>query len=165
MIFKIAYLSKIAANQSNKAMKLKTLTLTSKKLMAKYKSVMLVDDNQIDNYINEMIIKGSGFAENVFVFSGSISMLDFFKNLKSIKPLSDDMLPAYIFMDINMPILDGFQLLDEFEEFGLFPSDDIKIVVLTTSKNPIDLKKAKQYNKIVKYLVKPLSEEDLNGLD
>ena len=84
----------------------------------KHKSVMLVDDSEIDNYINEMIIKGSGFAENVFSYSGAMSSLDFFKNIKAINKLSSDLLPTYLFLDIDMPVLDGFQFLDEFVEFA-----------------------------------------------
>ena len=100
---------------------------------AKHRSVMLVDDNQIDNYINEMIIKGTGFAENVFSYSGAMSSLDFFKNIKAISKLSKELLPSYLFLDINMPILDGFQFLDEFSEFSPLLKQEIKIVILTTS--------------------------------
>lgn len=132
---------------------------------AKHRSVMLVDDNQIDNYINEMIIKGTGFAENVFSYSGAMSSLDFFKNIKAISKLSKELLPSYLFLDINMPILDGFQFLDEFAEFSPLLKQEIKIVILTTSANPTDIKKARNYNGVVKFLHKPLTEQDLYNLN
>lgn len=136
-----------------------------KKQGPRHKSVMLVDDSEIDNYINEMIIKGSGFAENVFSYSGAMSSLDFFKNIKAISKLSKDLLPSYLFLDINMPVLDGFQFLDEFTEFSPLLKQEIKIVILTTSANPTDIKKAAKYNKVVKFLHKPLTEQDLHNLN
>ena len=131
----------------------------------KHKSVMLVDDSEIDNYINEMIIKGSGFAENVFSYSGAMSSLDFFKNIKAINKLSSDLLPTYLFLDIDMPVLDGFQFLDEFVEFAPLLKQEIKIVILTTSANPIDIKRARKYDEVVKFLHKPLTETDLCNLN
>ncbi|MFY9310326.1 MAG: response regulator [Bacteroidia bacterium] len=139
--------------------------MKTKRQEPRYKSVMLVDDNQIDNYINEMIIKGSGFAENVFSYSGAMSSLDFFKNIRAIHKLSNELLPTYLFLDINMPVLDGFQFLDEFAEFSPLLKQEIKIVILTTSANPIDIKKAAKYGEVVKFLRKPLTEEDLSRLN
>lgn len=130
-----------------------------------HKSVMLVDDSEIDNHINEMMIKGSGFAENVFRYSGAMSSLDFFKNIKAISKISSELLPSYLFLDINMPVLDGFQFLEEFSEFSPLLKKEIKIVILTTSANPSDIKKAAKYNVVTKFLHKPLTEKDLSNLN
>ena len=130
----------------------------------KYKSVMLIDDNDIDNFINEKMIKSACFSENVYVHTSVKSALEFFKNLSSIKEIPDGLIPSYIFLDINMPILDGFHFLEEFENSSFEFNPKIKIVMLTTSLNPCDLEKTKPYKNVIKYLYKPLIEDDLDKL-
>ena len=131
---------------------------------SKHKVVMLIDDNDIDNFINEKMIKASYFAENVYVHSSAKSALEFLKNISSIKNTPPDLIPAYIFLDINMPILDGFHFLEEFENFSDAFKSSMKIAMLTTSLNPSDLERTKPYKSVVKYLYKPLIENDLEGL-
>lgn len=132
---------------------------------SKYKSVMIIDDCEIDTFINEMIIKGAGFAETVFKHNGAIGSLEFFKNIEMMKNFSTELLPSIIFLDINMPILDGFQFLDEFNNLSKLINKDIKIVLLSSSAHPSDIKKACEYKQIVKFLHKPLTEEDLRNLN
>lgn len=131
---------------------------------SKHKTVMLVDDSEIDNYINELIMKGTGFAENILKYSGAVSSLDFFKNLEILSSVSPELVPSYLFLDINMPVLDGFQFLDEFSNFSAKLKKEIKIVILSTSSNSIDIKKSRNYSQVVKFLQKPLRKEDLNKL-
>lgn len=131
----------------------------------KHKTVMLIDDNEIDNFINEKIIKACLFAENVYVHTSSKSALEFFKNIASAQnQLPKDFLPSYIFLDINMPLLDGFHFLDEFEKFPDGFKKDIKVVMLTTSLNPSDVDKSAGYKSVAKFLHKPLTENELQNL-
>lgn len=139
--------------------------MKAKKNTFKYKSVMLIDDNDIDNFINEKMIKSSYFSENVHIHTSVKSALEFFKNLSSIKNIPHGLIPNYIFLDINMPILDGFHFLEEFNNFSYGFVPKIKIVMLTTSLNPSDLEKTKSYKNVVNYLYKPLIEDDLDRLE
>lgn len=136
-----------------------------KKVQSKYKAVMLIDDNEIDNYVNEIIIKKNGFAENVYKHSGGVSSLEFFENLEILTTVSKELFPSYLFLDINMPVLDGFQFLDEFINFLKSLKKEVKIVILSTSENPIDIEKASRYNEVVKFLHKPLTAMDLSNLN
>ncbi|CAN5525493.1 response regulator [soil metagenome] len=130
----------------------------------KYKSVMLIDDNDIDNFINEKMIRSSNFAENVYINTSVNSALEFFKNLAHITNIPEGLLPSYIFLDINMPILDGFHFLEEFLNLNIDFTKKIKIVMLTTSLNPSDLEKTKPYKNVIAYLYKPLIQADLEKL-
>jgi CheY-like chemotaxis protein len=132
---------------------------------SKYKSIMLIDDNEIDNFINEKLIKAYYFAENVYVHTSTKSALEFLKNVEvTISAMPEELIPSHILLDINMPILDGFHFLDEFEKFAEPLKNRIKIVMLTTSLNPMDIEKSKNYKHVVKFLHKPLTESELSQL-
>lgn len=136
-----------------------------KKTDSKYKSVMIVDDCEIESYINEIIIKKAGFAEKVYKHSGAVGSLEFLKNIEMLNFTAFDLLPSVVFLDINMPILDGFQFLDELNNFSTPLNKEIKIVILSSSSNPSDIKRASQYKQVVKFLHKPLRKEDLNNIN
>jgi len=131
----------------------------------KNKSIMLIDDNDIDNFINEKLIKAYYFAENVYVHTSTKSALEFLKNIEvTLQEIPEDLIPSHLLLDINMPILDGFHFLDEFEKFTPELKKKIKIIMLTTSLNPMDIEKSKNYKHVVKFLHKPLTESELAQL-
>ena len=84
-----------------------------KKPTSKYNSVMLIDDNEIDNFINQKMIEGCNFAERIYVHTSGKSAIEFLCNLARIKEVPEELIPEIIFVDINMPIMDGFQFLEE----------------------------------------------------
>ena len=129
------------------------------------KSVMIIDDNDIDNFINERIIKSSLFSENVYVHTSAKSALEFLKNLESVKDIPKEIIPSYIFLDLNMPIMDGFQFMDAFQKFSTTFQSSIKIVILTTSLNPSDVETSKKFKQNIKFLYKPLNETMLKEIE
>ena len=131
---------------------------------APYKNVMLIDDNEIDNLINQKMIEASGITNNVYIHTGAKSGIEFLKNLEKLTELSDVVLPDIIFLDIDMPLMDGFQFLNEFEKLSAKTKDKCHIVMLTSSINPQDLDKSKGYIYVKRYLNKPLSHENLISL-
>jgi CheY-like chemotaxis protein len=131
---------------------------------APYKNVMLIDDNEIDNLINQKMIEASGITNNVYIHTGAKSAIEFLKNLEKLAELANEVLPDIIFLDIDMPLMDGFQFLDEFEKLSAKTKDKCKIVMLTSSINPQDLDKSKNYIYVRRYLNKPLSHENLISL-
>lgn len=136
----------------------------AKKLSYKYKSVMLIDDNDIDNFINKKMIKSSFFSENVYSHTSVTSALEFFKNLSAVQNIPEELIPSHIFLDINMPVLDGFHFLQEFQNLPYSFIPKIKIIMLTTSLNPSDLEKSKTYKNVVSFLYKPLIQADIEKL-
>jgi CheY-like chemotaxis protein len=130
----------------------------------KHNNIMLIDDSEIDNYINEHIIKGSLFAENIYIHTSVKSALEFFRNITICEEIIQKLIPSYIFLDMNMPIMDGFQFLDEFEKLNFEGKEDIDIIMLTSSVNPIDINKSKTYKSITDYHHKPLTENYLEKL-
>lgn len=130
----------------------------------RFKSVMLIDDNDIDNFINEKMIKANAFASNVYVHTSSKSALEFLKNIEILKAYPSELLPSYIFLDINMPIMDGFYFLEQFEKFSEEFRSSVKIAMLTTSSNESDMERVKPFKNVVAFINKPLVIKSLDSL-
>jgi CheY-like chemotaxis protein len=130
----------------------------------KYRTVMLIDDNEIDNLINQKMIEAAAITDNIYTHTGAKSAIEFLKNMEKLD-VSDKVLPDVIFLDIDMPLMDGFQFLDEFEKLGNVAKKKCNIVMLTSSINPQDFNRSKKYPNVKLYLNKPLSHESITKLE
>ena len=140
---------------------LNPMSQDNKKLFA----VMLVDDNEIDNLINQKMIEAANITENIFTHTGARSAIEFLKNCEKIQQTGvKNIMPEMIFLDIDMPLMDGFQFLDEFDKLSEETKKSCNVVMLTSSINPQDVNKSKKYSYVKKYINKPLSQENLQKL-
>ncbi|MCC6384713.1 MAG: response regulator [Bacteroidia bacterium] len=119
---------------------------------------MLIDDNEIDNFINERIIQTSGFAEQVIVKTSCDDALEF------LRTSAPENIPHVIFLDLTMPVKDGFAFLDEFNQFQDEIKKRSKVVVLSASISPEDINKASSNPYVIRYINKPLSEKYLEAI-
>ena len=131
----------------------------------KYHAVMLIDDNEIDNLINQKMIEAANITDHIFTHTGAKSAIEFLKNLEKIEGPAVNVLPDIIFLDIDMPLMYGFQFLDEFEKLNDATKEKCNIVMLTSSINPQDVNKSKKYTYVKKYINKPLTQENLEKLN
>jgi CheY-like chemotaxis protein len=125
---------------------------------------MLIDDNEIDNLINQKMIEAANITENIYTHTGAKSAIEFLKNMEKLD-VAEKVLPDVIFLDIDMPLMDGFQFLDEFEKLAQSTKTKCKIVMLTSSINPQDFNRSKKYENVKLYLNKPLSHESILSLN
>ncbi|WP_044241045.1 response regulator [Flexithrix dorotheae] len=119
--------------------------------------VMLVDDNDTDNFINNRIIELTSFAIRIEIKNSGKSALEYLENAKD----DPENLPDLIFLDINMPIVDGFVFLYEFEKFPDSIKKKCKIAILSSSDNKRDIDKIVDNDYVIKFITKPLTEEAL----
>jgi CheY-like chemotaxis protein len=122
--------------------------------------VMLVDDNDTDNFISKRIIEITKFAKRIEVKNSGKSALEYLER----EQFNAKNLPDIIFLDINMPIVDGFVFLFEFEMFPDEVKNKCKIVILSSSDNKRDIEKIIDNNYVVKFVTKPLTEQALNEI-
>ena len=151
-------------NSGSKAYFYTAFILTTTMAVKKYHTVMLIDDNEIDNLINQKMIEAASIAENIYTHTGAKSAIEFLRNMEKLE-VADKVLPDVIFLDIDMPLMDGFQFLDEFERLTNVAKKKCKIVMLTSSINPQDFNRSKKYENVRLYLNKPLSHDSIVKLE
>ena len=123
-------------------------------------TVMLVDDNDTDNFISKRIIVITKFSENVIVKNSGKSALDYLVENKEFP----DAIPDIIFLDINMPIVDGFVFLYEYEKFSNSVKDKCRVIILSSSDNKRDIDKIVNNDFVIKFVTKPLTEKTLEEI-
>lgn len=128
--------------------------------MNKIGTVMLVDDNDTDNFISKRIIEITKFSENVIVKNSGKSALDYLHENQE----SPNSIPDIIFLDINMPIVDGFVFLYEYEKFANSIKDKCRVIILSSSDNKRDIDKIVNNDFVIKFVTKPLTEKTLEEI-
>ena len=128
--------------------------------------VFCIDDDQITLTLCELVIQKAGFASQVIVAKNGKEGLAFFSSFFSVtkKGQGYDHAPQIIFLDLNMPVMNGWDFL---EDFLMKYSDRIpqtKVVILSSTVNPEDFSKANQYEIVIDFINKPLTIEGLNEL-
>jgi len=113
---------------------------------------MLIDDDDDDNYFHQIVINDMNITEHIEVVLNGEEALDFLKKENQTHP-------DIIFLDINMPKMNGWEFMEAYKE--LRPDQKAKVVVmmLTTSENPEDKKRAALYPQIIGFNSKPLTKE------
>lgn len=119
--------------------------------------VLLVDDNDTDNFISRRIIEITGFAGRVEVCNSGKVALDYLRdNLNNLENI-----PNLIFLDINMPVVDGFVFLYEFDKFPEAVKNKVRIAILSSSDNKRDIDKIVNNDHVINFITKPLMEDSL----
>ncbi len=127
---------------------------------ARFPVVMLVDDNELDNFINKKLLENEKFADTVIVHQSAQSALEELRKLEN----TSERLPQIIFLDIMMPHMDGFGFLEEISKLSDGIKKYSKIIMLSTSESFKDLNRANQSRYVYKFLNKPLNKLVLDAI-
>ena len=123
------------------------------------KNILLVDDDRIFNFLNEKTIASLGLVNEMHFASNGQQALELLERVKN----GELAMPDIIFLDLDMPIMNGYEFLEEFQHMDIPHKDLIVIVVLTSSADPKDLIRTKELG-IKYYFNKPLSKEEIRKL-
>jgi CheY-like chemotaxis protein len=132
--------------------------------MKKLNCILLIDDNAPDNAFHSIVIKNANAAEHVKIATDGEKALEYLEKAK--EDPNQYPLPDLIFLDINMPKINGFEFLKEVKERKYFGSRKVVVIMLTGSLNPRDEKIAKEKlaSQIQDYKTKPLTAEMLQEI-
>ncbi|WP_041295618.1 MULTISPECIES: response regulator [unclassified Dokdonia] len=122
--------------------------------------VLLIDDDKAVNFFNQhVVIKHNSFEHIKTVQSGQEG-LTFLSKVE----LGEATKPDLIFLDINMPAMNGWEFLDEYEKMCPDFRKDIKVIILSSSSNPEHVNKTIQNYKVIDFINKPLSFDILDNV-
>ncbi len=120
---------------------------------------MLIDDDQINNFVCETIIKSENFAKQVISFEWAEDALNYLKEARSAAPQD---FPELIFLDINMPGMDGWQFIEEYRKLPESLTQRCCLFMLSSAVDRKDIITAKNMLEVKDFFSKPLSSEILN---
>lgn len=129
--------------------------------MPSFERVMIVDDNEIDNFVTRRVLEMGDFASHIEVMTSGKHALEYFDQHKS----NLSMIPDLILLDLNMPVVDGFVFLFEFDEFAVEIKEKTEIIVLSSilEKRVIDKILTNEY--VSDFIPKPLTESSLKRIN
>lgn len=123
--------------------------------------ILLVDDDENDNFFHKRTLEQIQIADKVDIANTGIEALEY---LNQTHQAADETHPNIIFLDINMPIMNGWEFLSEYEKLPEAARANTLVIMLTTSLNPDDRKRAEQNPLVNGFINKPLEEEHIQKI-
>lgn len=117
--------------------------------------IAVVDDDKIFQLTASRIIKSAAISEQILQFENGEQALRFLRENSA----QSDRLPDYVFLDINMPFIDGWMFLEDFEQLKVSLPKPITIYMVSSSIDPQDMNRAESNPNVKEYLLKPVSRE------
>ncbi|WP_047549839.1 response regulator [Psychroserpens sp. Hel_I_66] len=128
----------------------------------KIKMACIIDDDSIYVNLVKKIIETKKLCSNLLVFNDGKDGIDYFEAL--LKNLDQDVIPEIILLDINMPVMDGWEFIERFTKIQNKFKKRITLYVVSSSINLTDIEKAKSLSGVQNYLVKPVKIDDLEAV-
>jgi CheY-like chemotaxis protein len=128
--------------------------------------ILCVDDDPITLMLCKMVIAKSSFATEIITAQNGEEALNYFDDLK-LNNLGAEIkkYPSLVFLDLNMPVMDGWEFLDHFsKEEYTSAFKNTKVIVLSSTIDPNDIEKSKTYPMVLDFLSKPITKEIVENL-
>jgi CheY-like chemotaxis protein len=122
--------------------------------------IMAVDDDPITLMLFKKVVQKASFAKEITNAMNGEEAITFINSISH-----EDKKPQLIFLDLNMPIMSGWEFLDLFNNSSYYHLNNTKVVILTSTIDPEDIKKSKTYPNVIEFLSKPITVEMLNYLN
>lgn len=128
--------------------------------MAILDEICVIDDDPICVFGIKKTMKELDFCNEIIVYKNGLEAINGLKNLL----IEGKKLPSIIFLDLNMPIMDGWEFLEDFIKIPNHNRDYVTIYIISSSVDPRDLLKAKTYSAVSNYFIKPITPKDLGEI-
>ena len=133
--------------------------------MKVFNLILLVDDSEEDNFFHRRVLLKANVTEHIVeCIDGEDAILYLKKEGKYSGWNKSYHIPDIIFLDINMPKVDGFEFLEAYKALPEEIKEGLIIVMISTSQNPQDQEKAKSYDEVSDFITKPLDEEQIRKI-
>lgn len=129
-------------------------------LKRKLNCILLIDDDEATNYLHKMVVKNANCTEVCLVAENGLEALDLLTSKEDGKYIQPDI----IFLDINMPKMNGWEFLDAYKDLNIDQKGRIVLAMLTTSVSPDDRERAESIEHLGGFIPKPLTVESINNL-
>jgi CheY-like chemotaxis protein len=121
-------------------------------------TILLVDDDETTNFLHQRLLKRLQVASNLKVATNGHEALDYLQaNCQTYESDSSNC-PSLVLLDLKMPVMDGFEFLEQYEKIKDRLTPTILIIVLSSSMNPKDTERIKEFRSVQHHYIKPLSE-------
>lgn len=120
----------------------------------------MVDDDNTYTFSAKRILKDSPVFEDYIIFNSPFNALEHFKKVAS----NPSEIPDVLFLDINMPVMDGWDFLNEFSKIKASLSKAVTIYIISSSIDPIDVERAKSMSDVAQYIIKPIDIEQFEKI-
>ena len=122
----------------------------------------IIDDDNVYVSLIRRIVKVKNLCKNLLIFKNGQEALTYFETL--LTNLELEKIPEIIFIDLNMPVMDGWEFLSNFTKIKNKFGKVITLYVVSSSINPIDIEKAEKIDSVKQYLIKPVTIRDLEDI-
>ncbi|WP_276496499.1 response regulator [Pontibacter litorisediminis] len=126
--------------------------------------VLLVDDDDTTNYLNERLLKEMQVAKEIKTLKNGKEALNYLTKTEGAGAGAAYKRPNLVFLDIKMPVMDGFSFLEEYHKLSPDEVDPVIILMLTSSASFYDLERLKSFRKVKKHFSKALTKHDVNEI-
>ena len=123
----------------------------------KLNCILLVDDSPDDIHYHQIVINEMDITNSIQVSNNGIEAIEFLKKENQI-------IPELIFLDINMPKMNGWEFLEKYKYLEVTQKARIIVMMLSTSTNPDDIKKAKEIEEVTGFQTKPMNKETITEI-
>lgn len=123
--------------------------------------VCLIDDDNIYQYTARVILESTGLAKEIHSFYDGREAINFFREQL---PANAHALPDVIFLDINMPVMNGWEFLEEYHKLQTALPKPITVYMVSSSVNSTDMQRSRSYPSVTDYLVKPVNRNTYQEL-
>lgn len=121
--------------------------------------IMCVEDDPITLMLFKKVAQKATFAKEIINATNGEEAINYINNITS-----EDNKPQLIFLDLNMPVMGGWEFLNLFNDSNYYKLNKTKVIILTSTIDPEDIKKSKSYPNVIEFLSKPITVEMLNYL-